>query len=228
MVVTHVYDERPPIPSVIAPCDSKTPRQVWTFNGQGNIVNGDNQCVEVPDCYTGGSIQNQIVDLNSSATCQDGANRRWKFVVSEDRGDVQLGHIVSMLDSKFCLGVIHGIGPYVATAKCQAAGKDEAQLWTYNKATKQLKVFNYCLAPLNDGALLDVWAGPLSDGSTAAVLFNRGTLSHNVTAKFSDLGLGHKCVVRDLWARKDVGTFDGSYTATLRPHQSTMVKLSCM
>jgi len=165
---------------------------------------------------------------DSSVTCKDGANRRWKFIVKEEHGDVHVGHIVSMLDSNLCLGVYDGIGPYVATWKCKDTGLDESQLWTYNSVTKQLSVYGYCLAPLNDGALLDVWAGPLSDGSTAVVLFNRGNIPHNVTAQFSDLGVGSKCLVRDLWARKDIGTFIGSFTTPLRSHQSALVKLTCM
>ena len=145
----------------------------------------------------------------------------------QKHGDESIGHIVSQMNSSLCLGAYDGIGPYVSTWKCKESGEDNAQLWTYNRVTKQFKVFGYCLSQMNDGALLDVWAGPLSDGSTAAVLFNRGTLSHNVTAVFSDLGLGSTCHVRDLWERKDVGTFTGSYTVSLRSHQSAMVKLTC-
>ena len=166
--------------------------------------------------------------IDTTPTCLDGANRRYKFEVIKEHGDERIGHIVSVLNRSICLGVYDGTGPYVATWPCKPSGNDTAQLWTYNVATRHLTVFGYCLSPQNDGALLDVWAGPQSDGSTVAVLFNRGTKPHDVTAKFSDLGVGSKCVIRDLWERKDVGTFDNSYTVNLRSHQSVMIRLTCM
>ena len=36
---------------------------------------------------------------------------------------------------------------------------------------------------------LEVWAGPLSDGSVAAVLLNRGTTEAKITANWTDIGL---------------------------------------
>ncbi len=63
---------------------------------------------------------------------------------------------------------------------------------------------------------LEVWAGPLSGGSQAVVLFNRADNgSQEITVKWSDIGFAvdHSAVVRDLWARKDIGIFTGNYTS---------------
>ena len=38
---------------------------------------------------------------------------------------------------------------------------------------------------------LEVWAGPLFDGSVAAVLLNRGNTQATVTARWSDIGLNN-------------------------------------
>ena len=41
---------------------------------------------------------------------------------------------------------------------------------------------------------LEVWAGPLFDGSVAAVLLNRGTTAAKITANWSDIGLNNEQV----------------------------------
>lgn len=77
---------------------------------------------------------------------------------------------------------------------------------------------------------LEVWAGPLSDGSVAAVLLNRSNATATITANFSDIGIANGATatanVRDLWARVDLGSFTGSYSATVVSHGSVMVKVS--
>ena len=73
--------------------------------------------------------------------------------------------------------------------------------------------------------LLEVWARPLEDGTMAVGLFNRGMETAKVTAKWSDLGVNGRQPVRDLWRRKDVGTFDGAFTATIPPHGMEMIKV---
>ncbi len=72
---------------------------------------------------------------------------------------------------------------------------------------------------------LEVWVKPLTDGSKAAGLFNRGESPMPVTAYSRDLGVSADVVVRDLWARKDLGTFHGSFTATVSAHGVALVKI---
>jgi len=72
---------------------------------------------------------------------------------------------------------------------------------------------------------LEVWAKRLADGSKAVGLFNRGESMMAVTAKFQDLGVGDTATVRDLWARKDLGTFKEGFTAQVPPHGVVLVKV---
>ena len=72
---------------------------------------------------------------------------------------------------------------------------------------------------------LEVWAKPLSDGTLAVGLFNRGTNSAPVVARWSDLGLTGKQAVRDLWQKKDLGAFTDSFTATVPGHGVVLVKV---
>jgi alpha-galactosidase len=77
---------------------------------------------------------------------------------------------------------------------------------------------------------LEIWAGPLSGGSQAVVLLNRGDGgSSQITVNWKDIGFptDHSAVVRDLWARKDIGTFTGSYTSPdIDPHAVMMLNIT--
>lgn len=72
---------------------------------------------------------------------------------------------------------------------------------------------------------IEVWARPLSDGTMAVGLFNRGRATSTVTVKWSDLKLDGKQPVRDLWQKKDVGGFEGSYAQEVRAHGAALVKI---
>jgi alpha-galactosidase len=73
----------------------------------------------------------------------------------------------------------------------------------------------------------EVWMKPLSDGSRAVILFNRGTEPSEITARWEDVGLfpGGPALVRDLWKKADIGTFTGSYKATVEPHGVVMIRV---
>ena len=78
-------------------------------------------------------------------------------------------------------------------------------------------------------ANLQVWAKKLSGTDTVAVaLFNRGGSAASITARFSDVGISSASAkVRDLWSHMDLGSFDGSYTASSVPsHAVVMVKIT--
>jgi alpha-galactosidase len=70
---------------------------------------------------------------------------------------------------------------------------------------------------------VEVWAKPLKDGSTAVGLFNRGWGAMPVTVGFRDIGLGSSASVRDVWARKELGSFQEKYTAAVPQHGVVMI-----
>ena len=71
-----------------------------------------------------------------------------------------------------------------------------------------------------------MWVKPLAGGSTAVGLFNAGESTMPVTLRFKDIGLSGKASVRDLWVRKDLGSFSGSYTAQAPHHGVVMIRIS--
>jgi len=70
-----------------------------------------------------------------------------------------------------------------------------------------------------------IWARQLADGSVALGLFNRGILPHKITVDFKLLGLGNALLVRDVWAKADLGVLTGSYTATVPKHGVVLLKV---
>jgi alpha-galactosidase len=75
---------------------------------------------------------------------------------------------------------------------------------------------------------LEVWSKPLSDGSRAVILFNRGASESDVSVNWLEIGYPDHlpAKVRDLWAHKDVGSFTGSYSAKVPSHSVVMVKIA--
>ena len=61
----------------------------------------------------------------------------------------------------------------------------------------------------------ECWAKPLADGSVAVLFFNRGETASTVTCTWTEIGLqaDQQATVRDLWNRKNVGNYTGSYSA---------------
>jgi hypothetical protein len=80
------------------------------------------------------------------------------------------------------------------------------------------------VASYGDG--LEVWSKPLSTpGERAVLLFNRTGDAAPITVHWGDLGLENSssATVKDLWARKDLGSFNSSYSATVQPDDAAMV-----
>ena len=72
---------------------------------------------------------------------------------------------------------------------------------------------------------LEVWAKQMKDGSRAVILLNRGGTEQPITAYWEDLGYPSEvgAAVRDLWLHKDLGKFNGKFSATVASHGVAMV-----
>jgi hypothetical protein len=100
---------------------------------------------------------------------------------------------------------------------------DQVWFWNGTDRTVRNKHSGLCLTVQQE---LEVWAGPLSGGSQAVVLLNRGNIgSEPITVKWTDIGFpdDHPATVRDLWARKDLGTFKGGFTSPNITFHSVMM-----
>jgi hypothetical protein len=110
------------------------------------------------------------------------------------------------------LEVHNSYGPNVYALVCNKR-VNQKWIWNATDGTVKSQSSGQCLTiPLE----LEVWAGPLSGGSQAVVLLNRGDSNNDqITVKWSDIGfpVDHPAVVRDLWAHKDIGIFTSNYTS---------------
>lgn len=66
---------------------------------------------------------------------------------------------------------------------------------------------------------------PLKDGSKAEGFFNREQGVITAGVKFSEIGLPEDALVRDLWERKNLGKFQGSFSVDVPEHGLVLVRI---
>ena len=72
----------------------------------------------------------------------------------------------------------------------------------------------------------EIYNKPLQDGTTAVLLLNKGRKPVDITITWDKIGLSGRQKVRDLWVRKDLGYYTGSYTAgNLSQHGHMLIKV---
>lgn len=77
----------------------------------------------------------------------------------------------------------------------------------------------------SDGPL-EVYNKPLADGTTAVLLLNKGRDKADIRVRWDQIGLAGSQPVRDLWARKNLGSFKDGFTAEgLGQHEHLMLKV---
>jgi alpha-galactosidase len=73
----------------------------------------------------------------------------------------------------------------------------------------------------------DVYSKVLSgNGQRAVVLLNRSDSAASMTVTFADAGLIGPVSIRDLRARRNLGSFNGSYTTTVPAHGTALLRLA--
>ena len=129
-----------------------------------------------------------------------------RFLFKAKKSDIKFGLISLIVD------VYGHDGPSVNTFTCN---QPETQTWIWNETDGTVRNKyrdEYLIAPLEP----EVWAGPLSNGSEAVVLLNRGENDNEqITVQWADIGfpVDRAATVRDLWAHQDLGVFTGNYTS---------------
>jgi alpha-galactosidase len=72
----------------------------------------------------------------------------------------------------------------------------------------------------------EVWTKPLSDGSLAVMLLNRGSLGADISVKAGEIGLlDANKVARNLWTGADVADFGWELKQRVQPHQTILLKV---
>ena len=71
----------------------------------------------------------------------------------------------------------------------------------------------------------EVWARPLADGTLAVGLINLGPEPAQITVTWATLALAGRQPVRDLWFRRDLGSFTDHFTAEVSRHGAVLLKI---
>ncbi|MFZ0214206.1 MAG: glycoside hydrolase family 27 protein, partial [Candidatus Acidiferrales bacterium] len=71
----------------------------------------------------------------------------------------------------------------------------------------------------------EIWMKPMADGSKVVGLFNRQRNTEQMTVNFAEIGITGGATVRDLWLRKDLGTFTDKFTAYVPMHGVVLVRI---
>eukprot|EP01121_Diplochlamys_sp_Union-15-3_P006182 TRINITY_DN16690_c0_g1_i1.p1 TRINITY_DN16690_c0_g1~~TRINITY_DN16690_c0_g1_i1.p1 ORF type:complete len:533 (-),score=115.43 TRINITY_DN16690_c0_g1_i1:83-1558(-) len=205
---------------VVTDCDPTKPTQQWTIGSDGGIrTASDGRCLDVYNCEDVDTAQVEVYPChigNNNAECQS-KNQQWNIKFSSGKA----GEITSVMDPSKCLDVYDFTGPKVQLYTCNGGTNQQWQL-----VGNTLRSGGKCLS-LDLGAV-EVWSGPLADGSKAVALVNRTPSTQLITASWSDIGLSpsQRANVRDLWYRRDVGLFTGSYNTTVNSHGTVLLKVS--
>jgi alpha-galactosidase len=80
--------------------------------------------------------------------------------------------------------------------------------------------------PVSQGSSQQVWFSNNGDGTYTVALFNLSGSSANVIANWNNLGFTGSASVRDLWSHSNLGSFNGSFSATLNSHASRLLKVT--
>jgi alpha-galactosidase len=72
----------------------------------------------------------------------------------------------------------------------------------------------------------EIWVKPLEGDRLAVGLFNRGESAAEIQVSLTDLDLEGSVEVRDVWQRKSLGSFAGTFSASVAPHGVTLLVLS--
>jgi alpha-galactosidase len=79
--------------------------------------------------------------------------------------------------------------------------------------------------PIVQEGPFEVWEKAMSDASVVVGLFNRSKEADKMTVYFPHLGLTGQVTARDLWLKKDLGTFHGKFSVNVPAHGVVLVRL---
>ncbi|POX44276.1 fibronectin type III domain-containing protein [Streptomyces sp. Ru72] len=212
-----------PIQFVLSWSLSHNQADVWKANSNGWRVDTDVECY----CDT-------LVTWNNSV------KQRWNDVVQwiPDAGP---GHWNNLDSLDVGVGAMDGINDverqsYMTLWAIESAplyiGDDLTKLDSYglklltNDEVIAVDQAGHPAKPVSQDTPRQVWYARNPDGSYTVALFNLGSGYADVTANWSDLGIGGKAAVRDLWSHKNLGSVGGSFTADLPPHGSRLLRLT--
>ena len=229
--------------AVVAPCDARRPTQAWTRTAAGALRTtdafGTEWCLAAPrpaeeggwsavECAASGAPL--VAAADGRLLTADGA-----LALSFNNDRTASGPLPH---TRYVLGV--------PAADAAAGAPAWAEEPLARSAAKRVRLLargpvaandnvggvadaagEQCLDVTADGTT-EVWAGPLTGGRWAVALFNRLTVSAQITAHWAAFNVSSSAsfAVRDVWAAADKGSATGSYSATVPAQAVSYVVLT--
>ena len=72
---------------------------------------------------------------------------------------------------------------------------------------------------------IDIYNKPLADGTTAVLMLNKGPQKSMATVRWQQIGLSGTQPVRDLWERKNLGSYKDAFSVELGMHEHRLLKI---
>jgi len=217
-----------PTSLVVQPCKPGSTYQQYSVDADSKIrMKANGWCVDVENCDI-----NPLGSTVSVFPCHGLEGRKKTKVGVDCKGLNQEWTIngTSIINkwNHHCLDIKTDRSPnYVQTVLCLGSA---SQKWSLNADATIRTQDGRCLGLDLGLQVLEVWAGPLSGDSYAVALVNRGNVGPmSITALWIDLGIpaNKRMLIRDIWAKKDIGVFTNSAPATIVPsHGSVFWKLT--
>jgi len=198
------------------PCnDSDTTQKEWSYDAKSKVVRGPGgKCL---DSTSGAETPIFLNNCNES-------NVRQKFTIGDD------GTIDSVAEVGKCVDIYaaHGLpgGPGVQLYGCHGAPNEKFTFNPNGTLSSQEKI---CLAGRaaapQSSDVVEIWAKPLGGGKVAAFALNDGD-NVTVTLHLSDFVSTSQAMVRDVWAKNDLGKMTNTITVNLGKRDSAMFVFS--
>lgn len=181
--------------------ENETGQHNWAFNGAGSLTH-EGLCLDA-SLQLGGYEPThpcQSLSLLQLAPCTEQPAQRFVRDSMSIRfnGSDQGVH---------CVDTVGPTGPAAILWDC-----NKSPMQTYNFTDgKAVNAEGYCLTATRGG--WDLWSKPQPGGSLAVLVLSAGAPLASAYISFAVLGLSGNIHVRDIWQRRDVGTFaDGFNT----------------
>lgn len=225
---------------VLRPCNATDLTQQWTLSGDGeghlrNIGQPD-MCAGVFQCITrwpwwisASKCANEEVTATSD-TCTPSDEQHWTWTETSDKAYTLQWSPMNFKHTncwgtpgspeQCCLST-EGSNPEIDTCGWPSNASQQRWHFTGNGGAGgqlQSEVDGQCLS---FGGDLEVYMGPLSGGRITVVMFNRSPISATMSVSLLQLPgfpSGARVLVRDLWAHKDVGIFQESFSTSVESH----------
>jgi len=202
-------------------CTPDSPAQIWHFDPKNSTIESKG----VPSYCVGQYVREWAckaepalgapLNLQQCGKLCDGSKQKFQF---------KNGALLTNYGGKTDCSIENVPGSAHEIQTAWNCSKTFTQIWALKPDGTIQTENGKCLTV---GGGKEVWMSHLSDNEVAIVLFNRASATQSISVEWKEIGLGSEAYnVRDLWAHKDLGVHEKSFSAPVNSHGAVMIRLS--